>query len=119
MLDVLYAACMLKRGIPASFVMLQFPGGVPGNSFALPDVDVVCSKETATGLPRFEKGQDRPSCKQWERKRLTTESISQNKNLVKQSETNKEILCVFSLKSYTYSFLSKKHKVKNTFRLFE
>ena len=41
------------------------------NSFALPDVDVVCSKETATGLPRFEKGQDRPSCKQWERKRLT------------------------------------------------
>ena len=28
------------------------PGGVPGNSFALPDVDVVCSKETATGLPR-------------------------------------------------------------------
>ena len=64
MLDVLYTACMLKRGIPASFVMLQFPGGVPGNSFALPDVDVVCSKETATGLPRFEKGQDRPSCKQ-------------------------------------------------------
>ena len=55
MLDVLYTACMLKRGIPASFVMLQFPGGVPGNSFALPDVDVVCSKETATGLPRFEK----------------------------------------------------------------
>ena len=74
MLDVLYTACMLKRGIPASFVMLQFPGGVPGNSFALPDVDVVCSKETATGLPRFEKGQDRPSCKQWERKRLTTET---------------------------------------------
>jgi hypothetical protein len=55
--------------------MLQFPGGVPGNSFALPDVDVVCSKETATGLPRFEKGQDRPSCKQWERKRLTINKI--------------------------------------------
>ena len=71
MLDVLYIACMLKRGFPASFVTLQFPGGVPGNSFALPDVDVVCSKETATGLSRFEKGQDRPSCKQWERKRLT------------------------------------------------
>ena len=72
MLDVLYIACMLKRGFPASFVTLQFPGGVPGNSFALPDVDVVCSKETATGLSRFEKGQDRPSCKQWERKRLTS-----------------------------------------------
>ena len=61
----------VEEGYTGKLCYVTIPGGVPGNSFALPDVDVVCSKETATGLPRFEKGQDRPSCKQWERKRLT------------------------------------------------
>jgi hypothetical protein len=65
----------VEEGYTGKLCYVTIPGGVPGNSFALSDVDVVCSKETATGLPRFEKGQDRPSCKQWERKRLTINKI--------------------------------------------
>ena len=42
----------VEEGYTGKLCYVTIPGGVPGNSFALPDVDVVCSKETATGLPR-------------------------------------------------------------------